>query len=412
MRKLSFFRTLALPALLLAGCTATPEVDTILDRAEQALGGPRVMAGLDTLRLETQGTWGAPALGIPPMPYEGLVVIDLPDRIYWEIRPQGGEKMVSGFDGKEAWSAWNGPPARVTGWARQGLIDGLNDFKALLVGPARAGKGAEFTLLSSRPEGDPPAWKIRYRPAQGEEWTLWFDPTTGAMVRSELDYIFMMDGGKVHGTRQWGAYKDFGAIRFPSRGRFRGSREGRLFEEVIEKYKTVEVNEKIPENLFRYPKPGLDGKAVRIKTVPARTVAVIEHRGPFTAMGATIKRLKGLLAQAGLMSMGPMGAIYLAVPGQVPEPELKAEVFCSVMLMGPAPKLPPGLALKQVPPLKVAWTYHLGDHREEGEAHERLQRFLAEKGLKAAAPPRAVWFHDPEITVTEDLVSEVRIPVE
>jgi hypothetical protein len=62
--------------------------------------------------------------------------------------------------------------------------------------------------------------------------------------------------------------------------------------------------------------------------------------------------------------------------------------------------------------MRVAYAYHRGDHMEEAEAHERLRAWMAEQGLQAAGPPRAIWFHDPEVTVADDLITEVQIPVE
>jgi hypothetical protein len=63
------------------------------------------------------------------------------------------------------------------------------------------------------------------------------------------------------------------------------------------------------------------------------------------------------------------------------------------------------------PARRVAYAYHRGDHAAEGEAHQRLHAWMAEQGLEPAGPPRAIWFHDPEVTVTEDLVTEIQIPL-
>ena len=37
--------------------------------------------------------------------------------------------------------------------------------------------------------------------------------------------------------------------------------------------------------------------------------------------------------------------------------------------------------------------------------------WMGAEGMRPTGPPRALWYHDPEITVAEDQITEVQVPV-
>ena len=211
------------PALALAvGCTPQVTVDSVLDAAEDAAGA-EALATLQTARIHAQGTWSSPAMNVPPMPFDAEYTYRFPDKAIWRIQPEMGEMMAMAYDGEAAWSSWMAPAARHTGWMEQMIRDYVAEGNVLHITPARAAGFATFSLASTEPEGDPPAYRVTFAPATGGEWTLWFDQASGHLVRGEHSYRFM-DGQPMQGLWERSEPKVFGDVTFPSKVRFEGTR--------------------------------------------------------------------------------------------------------------------------------------------------------------------------------------------
>jgi effector-binding domain-containing protein len=400
-----------LSLLVLLSCTAPVTVDTVLDRAEEAMGGSEALAGVTGFRMRASGTWEGPALGMPPMPYESELVLQLPDKVYLEIRPEMAEPMIMAYDGQEAWGAWMAPPARYQGWLRDMTLELLAELKVLFIAPVRSTEPEALSLEDPRPEGEPPAHRVLYTPASGGTWTLWFDQASGRLVRGEHPSRYFADSRPMEGRWQRSEPREFGGIVLASRARFEGSREGQLLEVVEETIEEIEWNPEIPPGFFSPREPGFDLVAVGTKEIPPAAVVTLRHTGSYQGIGETLARLEAGVGQAGLMAAGRPWGTYHNIPGQVPEEELVTDLSLPVMPAGEPPELPEGFRYETLPALEVAFAYHRGDHRGEGEAHGRVMAWLHENRKIPAGPPRAVWFHEPETTVTEDLITEVQYPV-
>jgi len=136
------------------------------------------------------------------------------------------------------------------------------------------------------------------------------------------------------------------------------------------------------------------------------------HRGPYGEISKSMDRLMNVVLDAGLIPGGAAYGTDLNDPNEVAPKDLRTELAVRVAkLKEGSPALPSGYVFTTQPAMRVAYAYHRGDHAGQGEAHQRLQAWLAEQGLQPAGPPRAIWFHDPAVTVTEDLVTEVQIPI-
>jgi DNA gyrase inhibitor GyrI len=395
---------------LLTACAPLASVDPVLDRAEAALGGKEALEGIDAFRLRGNGTWSSPHLGFPPLPYEVEIVFQLPDRYRWEIRPAMGEPMSMGFDGQDAWGRWSAPPARYRGWMGQMVREAPAELRARLVLPARREEGTPLVLTTPDPTGDPPAYEVSYTPAAGGEWILRFDAVSGHLVGMAHGYYFM-DGEPMDGRLEWSEPRTFDGITLPSVTRYRGTRGAETLEVIEETVTAIEWNPEIPDGFFSCPETGIEADTVATRTLAPMIVVTLRHVGAYEEMSASMDRLMEGVFAAGLMPMGGVHGTYHDDPRSVPPDELRTDLSVPVMIMGETPELPEGFSVQQWPETKVAYTYHLGEPAGEGEAHARLWQWMAETGGVPAGPPRAIWFHDPEITVPEDQVTEVQVPI-
>jgi effector-binding domain-containing protein len=163
---------------------------------------------------------------------------------------------------------------------------------------------------------------------------------------------------------------------------------------------------------FACPAWEVDPTTIGVKDIAQETVVKFVHRGPYSEMFKSIYAMEDVVLNAGLIQVGAPWGTYLNGPDEVAPKDLRTEIAIRVSkVMEGEPKLPSGYVFTRKPAMRVAYAYHRGDHSGEGEAHQRLQASLAQQGLQPAGPPRVVWFHDPKVTITENLVTEVQIPI-
>lgn len=387
--------------LALTACSPGVSVESLL--AKSASANPP-----SGVRLAVEGTWSSPAMGTPPMPYQGEYTVDLDGgRARWTIRPPMVPPMTMAHDGQTSWGAWMAPAARYRGWMQQMVGESVAEARMMLA-PATVDPAA-LTLVSEKPEGDPPAWRLAYTPESGGEWTVWINDA-GLVLRVEHEYRFM-DGEPMQGRWVRSAPEVFGGCSVPTEVLFEGTRDGEVLERVEEKVVDVVWDPELSEESFAFAGPGMVLDEVGVKTVPASTVVSLTHVGAYDAIGPAIDRLMDELMEAGLMPMGPVAGTYLNDPSKVAADELETRLSVPVMIAGEPPALSEGLSIEQWPETQVAFAWHRGDFAGEGEAHARLMAWMTESKKKPAGPPRALWYHDPEITVAEDLITEVQVPV-
>jgi effector-binding domain-containing protein len=206
--------------------------------------------------------------------------------------------------------------------------------------------------------------------------------------------------------------KNFGPLRYPSRATFEAVRDGKVIEAGQETIDSIELNPQLPADYFTCPKWEVDATTIATKDVPAETVVRFEHRGPYEDIGKSLEPAMDVIMASGLVPVGAASGTYLSDPKLVAPQDIRAELTVRVAKVKDGdPVLPGGYVFTTQPAIRVAYAYHRGDHHEEGEAHERLRAWMPNQGLQAIGPPRAIWYHDPEVTVTDDLVTEVQIPI-
>jgi effector-binding domain-containing protein len=415
--KLVFQASAAAAALVISmfgpRCSNAQNVDAVLDKAEQALGGHALLEDIEAVRIRSHGMWEMPARGVPPTPFQVELVFQRPDRVrvLWRFPKEMGGEISFGCDGSETWGVFGGPPARSTGWLRDMVLHLIAEPQLYLVAPARAEHGDAFALDVVGTAENPDLVKLVYRPfAAGKPWSVWFDKDTGDLVKLEHE-SYWMDGKPILFISTRSMPKNFAGLIYPSRAKFESVRDGKIVEAGDETIDSIELNPKLPADLFACPKWEVDAATIATKNAAEETVVKFVHRGPYSEMAKSINGLEHAVQDAGLVQVGAVYATYLSDPN-VAAKDLRTELAVRVAKVKESePTLPSGYVFTAQPAMPVAYAYHRGDHREEGEAHQRLHAWLAEQGLQPVGPPRAIWFHDPKVTVTEDLVTEVQIPI-
>jgi effector-binding domain-containing protein len=390
------------------------DVDAVLDKAEQALGGHGVLADIEAVRIRSHGMWEMPIREIPPTPFQVELVFQRPDhvRLVWKFPEEMGGEFLFGYDGKDAWGLFGAPPARCTAWHREVVLQLVAEPQLYLVVPARAEHRDAFTLDAVGTAENPDLVKLVYRPfAEDKPWNVWFAKDTGDLVILEHE-SYQMDGQPALFRSTRSAPKNFAELRYPSRAKFEALRDGKLIEAGDETIDSIELNPGLPADFFACPKWEVDAATIATKDVAEETVVKFEHRGPYSEMSKSIYGMEHAVQGAGLIQVGAPWATYLNEPDKVAPKDLRTELAVRVAKVKEGePALPAGYVFTTQPAMRVAYAYHRGDHREEGDAHERLHAWMAQQRLQPIGPPRAIWYHDPAVTVTDDLVTEVQIPI-
>jgi DNA gyrase inhibitor GyrI len=395
-------------------CLAEPArttVDAVLDKAEQALGGRSMLAGVEAIRIRSHGLWEMPSRQIPPTPFEVELVFQRPDhvRLLWKFPEEMGGEFRFGHDGQDAWGQFGAPPARCQGWHRQVVLQLVAEPQLYLIAPARAEHGDAFALAAE----DNGLVHLVYRPlADSDTWHVWFDRDAGHLVRLEHT-SYQMDGQRAlfRGVRS--VPKDFAGLIYPSRSKFESMRDGKVIEAGEETIDSIELNPKLPDDFFSRPGWDVDATTIAVKDMAEETVVQFEHRGPFEDIGKSLAAAMDVILAAGLVPIGAASGAYLTDPKSTAPQDLRADLAVRVAnLRAEAPSLPAGYSLTTLPARRVAYAYHRGSYTGETEAHERLRTWMAQQGLLPAGPPRVIWFHDPEVTVEDDLVTEIQVPLQ
>ena len=393
---------------------AAESIDAVLDRAEQALGGHAVLANVEAVRIRSHGTWEMQSREIPPTPFKAEVVFRRPDhvRIAWEFPEELGGDFAFGYDGTDAWGMWGAPPARCQGWLGEVVLQMAAELQLFLVAPARAVHGDAFALDAPAAPEIAPLTKVEYRPfAAGNPWSVWFAKGTGDLVKLEHD-SYQMGGEPILSRITRSLPREFAGLNYPSRAKFEAIRDGQVVETAEETVDALELNPELPADFFKCPKWEVDAATIDTKDVAAETVVKFEHRGPYGDVGKSLERAMDVIMDAGLVPIGAASGTYLDDPNAVAPQDVRTVLAVRVAKMKERePVLPSGYVFATQPAMHVAYAYHRGDYAGEGEAHGRLRAWMAEQKLQPAGPPRAIWYHDPETTVADDLVTEVQIPL-
>jgi DNA gyrase inhibitor GyrI len=286
------------------------------------------------------------------------------------------------------------------------------EVQLFLVAPARAAGDDAFRLAADTSPENSDWVKLNWQPFSWDKpWGVWFDLGSGDLVMLEHE-SHQMDGQLALARIKRSAPKGFSGLQYPSRASFESLRGGKVIESAEETIDAIELNPELPAGFFACPAWEFDAAAIGTKDMPAETVVKFEHHGPYTDVGKSLEPAMNVVMAAGLVPLEAVSCTYLTDPATVAPRDIRAELAIRVApLKEGTPVLPSGYEFTTQPAARVAYAYHRGDHAGEGEAHERLRAWMKAHDLHPAGPPRAIWFHDPEVTVADDLATEVQIPI-
>ncbi|MHC4930854.1 MAG: GyrI-like domain-containing protein [Planctomycetota bacterium] len=390
----------------------TDSARAILERAMEAMGGEAALSGFKGLRRKGSGTYKDARMEMA-FPYVAETVFMPPDRFLW-VMTSGGMTMRSGIHGGEAWSEMMATPAaRVAGAMRAHYDDWLVLHQVVMIRPLLYMEGAKITGGETTDEDGRTVHRVRMELTNGKKYVLTFAEDRGFhLVAFEAD-VTHWDGRKGVVRQKLSKPTQFGAMTFMAQMESRNYVDGELLETVIEEIQSVEWNPEIPADACKMPELKIPLMVPSRKTsLPASGVMIV-HKGDYRRMGETIKKAMGIVQEAGLMQFGAVIAVYLNDPDKVKAPaELRTEIVVPVMLMGPPPKLPEGVIMRELKATPVACMTARGPYgKADVEALTALLAWVEEKGHEVGGNIRTLYRHHPEMTLAEDMISEVQIPI-
>lgn len=152
---------------------------------------------------------------------------------------------------------------------------------------------------------------------------------------------------------------------------------------------------------------------VTVENLPARRLMTVRHVGPYTDIGEAFHRLGAIAAAAGLYAL--IDAAMLALYHDDPETTPAADLRSDAALVIPADlRLPKGVTEAFLPAGRFARTTHRGSYSGLGDAWARLMgEWLPRSGFRVGAGPTyEVYVNDPRTTKTDDLLTDLCLPLE
>jgi AraC family transcriptional regulator len=151
---------------------------------------------------------------------------------------------------------------------------------------------------------------------------------------------------------------------------------------------------------------------VTIETLPARRLATVRHLGPYPQIAEAFHRLSAIAAEHSLYAHvdRPMLALYHDDPETTRPAELRSD---AALVVRDGVELPTGLSEVTLPANRYAKASHRGAYSGLGDAWARLMgEWLPSSGFHVGhGPSYEVYITDPRTTATEDLVTDLYVPL-
>jgi len=387
------------------------EARAALRMAIESMGGEDAVAAINGMRLQTRGEWQG--MGLPmAMPYTAEIVHQLPDCQHWNMTAMG-MTMASGMRGGEGWSMMGSPAARVAGEMRKHYQEMGYGWWITLVRPLLHTEGLTLSGGALETVDGEPVRRVNVTFPGGRKYVLTFTGGDKTVLTGYEGDVTYWKGGDCVVRAKFADHTAFGDITLPSSTEVQLLIDGKVEETVKERWTSVQWNPEIPDGFFDMPDTDVVFMDPAAKQAAESQGVMVLHKGAYSGTGATIKKAMALCTDAGLVPMGSVTMVCVTDPATVKdESELRAEIVVPVMLFGPPPTLPEGATMKTIPAGTVASITARGPYGEaDVAALEALMAWIAEAGHEVTGPPRIVYFHDPEMFVAEDLVSEVQVPI-
>jgi effector-binding domain-containing protein len=177
------------------------------------------------------------------------------------------------------------------------------------------------------------------------------------------------------------------ALRVGRNWRWRG-RRGSLGDQEANMVDLLHPVTSEPSTVFER-----EGGSIEIHELHPRETAVVRVEAPVDglpkAIGEAIGEIEARMAEAGVAVDGPPFARYLSFDPQ----RIEAEIGCPVRR--PAPhvgRVYPG----RLPGGRTASILHIGPYETIAQTYERLQAWMADKGVAPSGPMWEVYWSDPQ----------------
>jgi len=150
---------------------------------------------------------------------------------------------------------------------------------------------------------------------------------------------------------------------------------------------------------------------VDIVSVPARPVVSLRRTGPLSGIGEAMRRLRELVAQAGLVADGPMSARFYGDGAAGPDADWDVALPVAPLPDGSVPDTVGEARGDWVPLHHVLEAVHRGPHDQMDDAWAAVREACAALGYTPSGPVTEVY----EVTRAdgvppEEYVTRVRLP--
>jgi outer membrane lipoprotein-sorting protein len=236
-----FVKSLAVLMLVTASLQAE-NLDEVLAKHWQALGGKDKIAAVQSARMTVKQTFG-------PQEVPASIVWQRPNKVRIEFTMQG-LTGIQAYDGTTAWMVMpflgKNDPEEMTGDDLKDIIQQADLVEGPLFNWKEKGHTVEF-LGEDTIEGTP-AWKLKLTLKNGDESTIWFDKDAYLMIKSESKR--KRGEQEMELETSFGDYKEVDGLLFPFsiETKAKGQPQGMTIT-----VQSIELNPKIDPAVFAMP---------------------------------------------------------------------------------------------------------------------------------------------------------------
>jgi effector-binding domain-containing protein len=157
----------------------------------------------------------------------------------------------------------------------------------------------------------------------------------------------------------------------------------------------------------------VDTKKPTLKNIESMTVAYIKVKGHFSQIPTSFNKLYTWIDERRYKPCGPSIVVYYNIPGQVPDNELQWELRSKIS--DDKNEIEPnkeGLGVKHLDAKYVASLLHKGPYEKVEETYKSLSLWIENEKCIVNGPPEELYYNSPEQVPPEELLTEIRFPIQ
>jgi effector-binding domain-containing protein len=378
-----------------AAAPAASPAMALLDLAIQARGGLEKIKTVTSWTAKSKGTY----LG---MPYEAASTYDL-ESSRMDIANPKGAPMTMVFGTQTCWSKTGPVVIPCSDKEKETYSSSTLMHQALLLFPL---KESGWEISDSKETVDDVAYDVLTVKKETPAFTgkLYLDPTTHLVSRVSHESSLGAQAGTY--LTVISNHKEECGVMMPTNVSTTFAGAPYVTEE------STEIScQAADASVFAQPEQVKD-MMVEEKASTQTLLFCTKMKGPYTGMGEAMGKLMGLLSQNQLAPAGAPVSIYVKAPPAVKKPKDFVTEICFPVAAAPKAKMPKELIKKDLPSTNVLTVYGIGDYAtKSGDLAKMLIDEVKKRKLKVAGPMRQVSYMDPSQHPTDQLVSEMQIPI-